>query len=435
MSESSSKITVKSGLWQMLTIPRLLPTAVAHGFIEIPFFIFPTILLLIQEQFGLKDWQIGFIGAGPMLLSGLMAPFAGVLCDRIRKTTLVSLALVLSAIGNVVIGTFGDTLLALVIGISILGITISLYHPAGFGLISQTEVYNRSFMFAIHGVGGTLGASLGPLSVGLLISRFNYSWQMIYMMWTVPLLGYALIYKMMMHSLKRENMSGAKQYMKNSTQPIIEQTRSLTQMNRTMTRGLFLIVTFMALLALGRGGLNFFLPAFLSESKGIPIASAAFFYSSLPLFGIFGQIIGGFASDRTSEKVIIEVLMVLQVVTILLIYFIKMELVLLGIFCLFGAVSSALWPVTASLTAQSSIERNRGAAFGIYMAPQNILGAFAPAIGGFLKGINYSWLFGFASLLCLSGIVTIHFFSEKTATAPLHRSRFDRRNNDHSNNL
>jgi len=144
----------------------------------------------------------------------------------------------------------------------------------------------------------------------------------------------------------------------------------------------------MALLALGRGSLNFFLPAFLSESKGIPIASAAFIYSSLPLFGIFGQIIGGFASDKTSEKVIIEVLMMANVVAIVLIYFTKVAFVLLGTFCLFGAVSSALWPVTASLTAQSSSERNRGAAYGIYMAPQNIIGAISPAIGGFLKGIK-----------------------------------------------
>lgn len=435
MSKSPSKTTVKSGLWQVLTTPRLLPTAMAHGFIEIPYFIFPTILLLIQKQFNLDDWQIGLIGAGPMLLSGLIAPFAGLLCDRIKKTTLISLTLVLSAFGNVVIGIFGDTLLALIIGIGILGITISFYHPAGFGLISQTELNNRSFMFAIHGIGGTLGASLGPLSVGLLIVRLNYLWQKIYMVWAVPLFGYALFYKMMMHSFKGETTSRAKQKIKSSTLPIIEKTQSISQINQVMTRGLFLLVTFMALLALGRGSLNFFLPAFLFESKGIPIAAAAFFYSSLPLFGIFGQMIGGFVSDKTSEKVIIEVFMILQTVTIILIYFIKMKLVLLGTFCLFGAVSSALWPVTASLTAQSSTERNRGAAYGIYMAPQNILGAIAPTIGGFLKGISYSWLFGFASLLNMSGIVTIHLFSEKTAIVPFHCPSFNRQNNNYSNKL
>jgi len=423
MPESYCTASAKRDLLQILKTPRLLPTTAAHCLVESPYFLFPALLLLIQAQFNLNNWQVGLLGAGPMLLSGVMAPFVGALGDRIQKTSVIAIALGLTALGSALIGFFGDFLVILILGLALLGLTSAIYHPAGFGVISQDSKRFRkqSRMFAIHGVGGSLGAGLGPLSVGFLLEKINYSWKMMYVLWACPLFAYALLYKVLTRSPTHFHTIEERLSDNNESHRYPKPIEPVTQKGRmrVITRGLLIIISLMALVALGQGSISFFLPAYLSEVKMIPIARAALIYSIAPIFGIVGQLIGGAASDKISEKNIVQVVMLGQASVLLLIYMTNMIVVLLMAFCLLGIVTAAVWPATASLTASSSTEENRGAAYGLYMVPSNILGAIAPVIGGLLIGLHYSWLFGFSVILILIGVLIMHLFSEKTAKYPI----------------
>ena len=64
-----------------------------------------------------------------------------------------------------------------VVGLSLLGISCSIYHPAGLTIISR-RISNISKGMGIHGVAGSLGLGIGPL----IVSIFTYmiSWKAAY---------------------------------------------------------------------------------------------------------------------------------------------------------------------------------------------------------------------------------------------------------------
>jgi MFS family permease len=110
------------------------------------FSVFP----LLQSQFSLSDTQVGLLGSSFMWMYALFGPFAGFLCDRFPRKTIVLGALIF---WSIVTGTtalchsFSQLLICRALG----GLGEAFYFPAAMSLISDYHgLRTRSRAMSLH---------------------------------------------------------------------------------------------------------------------------------------------------------------------------------------------------------------------------------------------------------------------------------------------
>lgn len=144
---------------------RVLWTACAcHAAIHVFELAVPALLLLIQREFGAGDFQMGRLVALYGLLFGLGALPAGVLVDRLG-----SRAPLMACMWGSGVALAGMALAPglgwLAVWASLLGVSLSVYHPAGTALIAQAlPLSGRTF--AMHGMAGNLGVACSAALAG-----------------------------------------------------------------------------------------------------------------------------------------------------------------------------------------------------------------------------------------------------------------------------
>ncbi|MFX1282809.1 MAG: MFS transporter [Promethearchaeota archaeon] len=405
MEKTTEKITPNISLVSAILI---------HCSIEIPFFIFPVILLLIGEDLFPNLGELSWIGLGSLgtigtLAAGLPAPIFGRLADKYRRGTLMLISLIFAALGAFFIGSWGESFIVMLFGVIFLGFGLALYHPAGLSWIStafedpNTRSYSPKYVqiLAMHGIGGSIGSSIGPISVYFLID--SISWRSIYLLWSFPLFILAIVFWFFVgrHESQSESLTPISQD-KLTTERIL--------LNKGQFSVLLLIFSFITVMSLTRGMINFILSPFLSEVKDIEISVAALYIGLSALLGSTGQVVGGLFGDKYGEKVVLLFTAVFQVLILASMFVIFDNLVLLFLYILLGIMNALFWPSTNSLVAKNSTQQGR--AFGWVMLVANLVGALGPSIDGILLAIapgQYSLIFYFACFFSLCGFFFLLF--------------------------
>lgn len=407
---------------------NLLSAVLVHATVEIPFFIFPVVVLLVGDDL-FQNIEFGWIGLGVLgtvgtLAVGLPSPFFGTLSDKYRRGSMMAFSLVLGSIGTLIIGLAGDSIVFMLLGILLMGLGVSLYHPPGLSWVSiglddpakRSSSPNLNRILAIHGIGGTFGAAIGPLSVYFLIDTI--SWQEIYLMWSIPLAAVALGFWILVGRYESPSEASLPSKRANvAPQPDVSE-QTLNGNNTTV----LIIFSFMLAMSLTRGMINFILSPFLIEEKQFQTSQAAFYVGFSTLLGSIGQFIGGFLGDRYSERIVLSYSAALQVVVLAGIYIMEVHSILFVFYILLGVATATFWPATSSLIAKSAT--HRGKAFGWFLLIANVIGAMGPAIDGILLSIDtnsYLLIFGLAGFSSICAFISMLFLwkiEKSNATAP-----------------
>ena len=295
-----------------------------------------------------------------------------------------------------------------------MGTSLALYHPAGLSWISTifenpgTNSYSSNYVriLALHGIGGSVGASIGPLSVYFLINTTE--WRSIYLFWCVPLIFLAIVFWILVgrHEPHPESSRSSLTQEVVPTKNINKRTFS----NWRQHSVILLIFCFITVMSLTRGMVTFILSPFLTEVKDIEIATAALFIGLSTLIGSTGQLLGGFFGDKYSEKAVLQFSAILQVFTLIGIFIIDIKEVIFLLYVLGGVITALFWPASNSLVAKNSAERGR--AFGWVMLVANFVGALGPSIDGLLLVITpnqYLLIFCFACFFSFCGFISLLF--------------------------
>ena len=397
----------------------LISAFLIHCFVEIPFFIFPVILLLVGKDIfpnlGILSWiGLGALGTVGTLAAGLPSPIFGRLADKYRRGTMMVISLILGAVGSLSIGLFGDSFIVILFGVILMGLGLALYHPPGLSWVStafenlNSRTYSSKYVriLALHGIGGSLGSSIGPLSVYLFINVI--SWRQIYLFWSFPLIFLAIGFWFLVgrhESYHESNFPSAFEKKDFINEKLLKNNFTLV---------LLLTFGFIIAMSLTRGMINFILSPFLSEVKGIEIATAALFIGLSTLIGSTGQFLGGFFADKYGEKVVLQFSALLQVFTLIGIFIINVVEIIFILYISMGVINALFWPSTNSLVAKNSVER--GKAFGWVMLSANLIGAFGPSIDGLLRGVDpnkYLLIFCFSCLFSLCGFFILLFMKNQ----------------------
>jgi MFS family permease len=306
----------------------------------------------------------------------------------------------------------------MLVGVGILGLGVSLYHPPGLSWVTSayedpiTHTFGNNYnqILAFHGIGGGIGASVGPLSVYFLLGPLK--WQELYIFWTLPLILITILFWVIVGRHEPENH----EFQENEALKIETETGGSKNDVHELNIALLVIFAFMISMSLNRGMINFILSPFLSEVKGIEITQAALFIGISTLIGSTGQILGGYFGDKQGEDRVLSFGSLCMVVILFFIYITDILPVLFLAYISLGVVNAIFWPSTNSLVAKHS--KHKGEAFGLVMLVANLVGALGPILVGILRVFDPSsylpifLLAGFFSVLALFFLVNFKGMSQ-----------------------
>ena len=141
----------------------------SHLFAPIFFILVP---LALESHLGLSHGEtVSLIIAGNALF-GFAAPLAGWLADRWSSVGMMALFYLGTGAGMVMVG-LSDTPFAMAFWLGVTGLFASIYHPVGIAWLVRVSI-NTGTALGINGAFGAMGAALGAVMTGLLMSTLGW---------------------------------------------------------------------------------------------------------------------------------------------------------------------------------------------------------------------------------------------------------------------
>lgn len=281
------------------TLRLVLLVSCAHALVHILELSFGNVEQLICEDFGIGKQVAGDLGACLRLPYGLFALAAGWLADRYGAKRLLLVYLLGGSLAAIT-AYWSPSLAVLFVSMFTLGMFVSIYHPAGVGLITHyTTPENRPKALGYHGIFGSLGIASGPLIAGLAFAC-GVSWRGYFLMLSVP--GFILA-ACFLAWLPHEPYHGRHASREGGqNQPPLDLSE-----DEAHWYSYFLLIVIVALAGIVYAAVLTFLPRYLDQSGlvigGISSESLRVYLTSIVLaLGIIGQFTAGWlAKPKTLE--------------------------------------------------------------------------------------------------------------------------------------
>ena len=251
---------------------------------------FPVFLPLIKADLGLSAVQIGGLMSAKQGASGLLTLPSGFAADAFNKhkAAILASALVMGGLAYVVAGVAPSYFWVLVF-LMMLGAASALWHPSSVSTLSLQFTDRRGTALALHGVGASIGDSVGPLCIGAIL--LVVGWKDLAQWHLIP----ALILAFLMWRTVRQHYSAG--------------PGGLTRKSYFAgIKGIFARPTvFMVMIAssfvgMARLSVTTFLPLYLAEEMNYDSFWLGFHWALLYAMGIFSQPLMGVMSDIFSRK-------------------------------------------------------------------------------------------------------------------------------------
>ncbi len=250
--------------------------------------IFPAVLLLVRQEFGLGYVGLGLIANVALLGYGMGALPAGMLADRLGGERLLAIWLLGGGLACIGIGASTGPL-GLVIGLAALGLFGSLHHPAGSGVLvalRNATALDVGRAFGLTGLLGNVGLAAAPIVASAVAVRWG--WRAAFLVGAIPALLLAP------HLWGKQ----ARPFRPPAGLPGSSRPRRVSFW-RDLTLPLLILFGVETLLGFVFQGFSTFLPAYLAEHTALPgltaarVARGGSMASLALLFGGLGHLLAG----------------------------------------------------------------------------------------------------------------------------------------------
>lgn len=379
-------------------------TAFSHLAVHAQMMVFPTLMLLFHHEFDLGLDTLGIMASAGAFMFGVGAIPAGFLEAKLGGRVLLLIYQAGSIIGGLGL-ILAKTPVQMTIGLGILGLASSIYHPAGLTILSR-RLTNLSKGMAIHGVAGSVGLALGPLFAGAA-AEFG-SWRVSYLIWII-LQGILVFVTFFM--IKRRN------------KPIEDETKKEIFEIKDK-RSIVLYYVMSTALGFSFGGFTTYMPSlFGSQTTGIfalfpETLKAGFFTTLVFTSGILGQTIGGYVGDRYSRSFLLFWIVILNMPFLFLMgYTSGWSLLISSI--LLGIVHFLNQPVSNALLAELTPSSHRGIGYGISFFLSFGIGGIAPAVCGWITNqYSIEMVFPFMAISLIPAVIAGWFLMKRKNQTP-----------------
>ncbi len=367
-------------------------TSICHALVHIFELAYGVVLIGIAQEFGVGLFLLGVLANIAGFAFGLTALPAGFLADRIGERRLLTLFCLGSGVASIAVG-LSPNVYVLGVALAVLGLALGIYHPVGSAFIARATKH-RGMAFGYLGVSGNLGVALGPILAGTIASALG--WRAPYLIFAIP----ALLLAGFLYSFTRAEIPSV-------LEATIEMDTGRTRL-RLVILPLVLIFVASAMNGFVYRGLVTFLPLYLSQRLHFTffnldsIALAGSFTTIALIFGVFGQFLGGYLSERKRREMLAFVVAVVTVPLLLLMG--KSE----GLILMLAAISFAFFhfmgqPIYNNLIADYSPAAWRGRSYGIGFFCGFGIGSFSATLLGYTaEQLGTNWVF-----IVMAGITLI----------------------------
>jgi MFS family permease len=357
-----------------------------HVFQRMPSALFPT--LMRPEEFNLTLQQIGIIAAIPPLCSALLSIPMGLLSDRYGARRMVFASMVVSALGALLASQASNPII-FIVAISLLSVSTTIYHPAAYSFTTKiVKPGDRPKVLGIHGAGGTLGMSLGPISLSILIGLLAFGWRQAFLFWLIPIILGAIT----VLGIKTEP---TEDFQVNPAPQKVEAEKS--NIRSMLTTSLLLFLVFVGIRSIGRSMVGSFLPIYMVNTKGISESLTNIIYGGNTLMGLIAAPLGGALAGRFGEKRWLIGVLVLSYICLGLAFVIPNTIAFTALYLISGFFNFLGMAANSSIVAKLSPSSQRGLGYALFFLPGSLMGAVAPVIAAFIGEV-----FGLSSIFYAS---------------------------------
>ncbi len=366
-------------------------SATAHAVIHMLELSYAAVLVILKVEFNSNLFLLGLVANLAAFAFGAGALPAGVLSDKFGSKRIVMACLATAGVTAVLVAV-SPSIYMLAASLTALGLAIGLYHPAGMSFISR-GVRQRSLGLGFNGVGGNIGVAFAPVFAASVAALWG--WRTSYLILAV--LAFIILVTMLRVAPVREEEAPAEI----ARQAAAPAKADVKVFYFTL---IALYISYMFTGLIYRGAVTF-LPAYIGERVEFAplnnlssVVKGGSFTTIILLFGVFGQYLGGYLSERMPiERLLMPV--ALGLTPALFLMGATSGLLLVIVAAVFAFCNFMGQPIYSSLIAKYTPHHWQGRSYGISYFATFGGGSFSAGLAGYIaqnQGIN--WVF-----FCLAG--------------------------------
>ncbi len=369
----------------------IIAISASHGIMHAYLVLLPAMIPILGGELG-DIATVGMLASLVSLFYGWLSLPVGFIADRYSKKMLIMGSMILCGGASLIIGLSPSIPIA-AIGLIILGIGASLYHPCGYAHMALVSDESRGRYMGYQGLGGDMGMAVSYLTSSLLGARFG--WRVTFIIWGI--IGFVMaaidfvVAEDIETSVPKDGHAGP-----------VETLRKM--FNTADRRTLIITLGIVVLSGMLWTGVSSFIMAFIEEQKGISFVIAGGLSTLKYTVGAFAQILGGELSDKLGRK------------RLLMFGYAGFALSLLGfvlspsslpVLVLIVVVLGFTFFITQSpmnaLLGDLAQKDTVGVTYGVNFTLKYGIGFFTPAIAGYLA-LNYGYASVFYFFAVLSAL-------------------------------
>jgi MFS family permease len=358
------------------------------------------LFLFVREDYGVTYTELGLALTAFNVLSTALQTPTGFLVDRVSARMVIICGLLLGA-GAFAIAGLVNSFWVFVAMFAVAGIANTVYHPAGYAILSQHIPPARAGrVFSFHTFSGMLGNAVAPPTLLFMQSLVG---------WRGAFLGAAalgLVAAAVLLLTREPAPLAVKTRKQETTGAALDGWRLLT------APAILINLVFFILLSFCGGGLNNYLVAALGALYGTPAAVANWALTALLIMSAAGVLAGGILTGMTSRHGLVASggLAVIAIVCVLIGLIDFNALALVVLMSAAGFFSGLTMPSRDMIVRAVTPPGAYGRVFGFVSSGFNIAGIATPIIFGQLLDHGYvREIFFFMALCALLAISTVAF--------------------------
>jgi len=377
-------------------VRSLLSISASHGIMHSYLVFLSALLPLMKEELGNYE-VIGLLISIVYLVYGWGSLPIGILADRYSKKQLVISSMILCGLSSFIVGV-SEGLIPIGISLFLLGIGTSLYHPAGFSLVSLISERMRGRFMGVHGLGGNIGMAVAFISSAIFGQLFG--WRKAFILWGSVGIAMGILDAFIITEPKAKRDTNEIE----PPQSNINYYKTLKShfFNKQKLRSfslVFIVVVFSGALW---NGVSSFIIAYLKEVKGIDLIIAGGLATISYVVGSLATMIGGELSDKFGRRIILLIGFSTFAIALLL-FTLPLgynKIITLMVISLLGFTFYLTQSPLNALLGDVTPADVRGLAYGINFMIKYGIGGFSPLIAGYLaENFSMDYIFYFFAVL------------------------------------
>jgi len=370
----------------------------SHGIMHAYLVLLPALIPLLKGELGSVE-TLGYLATLVFLFYGWGSLPVGFVADRLSKKTIIAASMALCGLAAIIV-SLSHALPLTALGLILLGVGASLYHPPGYAYMSLISEEMRGRYMGFMGLGGDVGMAISFVTTTALGTFLG--WRNAFLAWGLVGIAMAAIDQaVIVDSTLQVEDAG-------SRLGVVATLRRMFQTEHLRNLILvFIIVVFSGALW---NGVSAFILTYISDVKGVSLMIAGGLSTLKYTVGALAQIVGGELSDKRGRRGILLFGYGIFAVSLFALTLTpgSVPLILLLVVVMGFTFFITQSPMNA-LLGDVSHKDTVGVTYGVNFAIKYGIGSFAPAIAGYLAArytMDYVFYF-FAVISAAAFLVTL----------------------------